>query len=558
MAWRYGVALFVCVCVACTSKAPPDTSLAVPGSPGVSWLEEVAAASGVTFRYRSGHTERYYLPEVIGGGVALLDYDGDGDLDLYFVQGGDWNKSAAEVGNVLYQNRGDGTFDDVTGSAAVGDVGYGMGCAVADYDGDGDLDLYVTNVGPNVLYRNEGNGSFSDVTAAAGVGDEGFGTSVTFLDYDSDGHLDLFVTNYLVWSKETERECYMFGQLDYCSPKTYKAPAPDTLYHNRGDGTFEDVSAASGIRAKPGTGLGVVAGDLNGDGNQDLYVANDAMANRLWLGDGSGHFVDDALLTGCALNGNGIAEAGMGVMAVDIENDGDLDIFVTHQRTETNTLYVNRKPWFEDVTAVKGLGAPSVPFTGFGLGFADFDQDGVLDLYVANGRVERAQPVRDPKAPYAEPNQLFRGSVGGRYVEIQPHGGTAQAMLATSRGAAFGDLDNDGDVDIVVSNRDGPAHVLHNRVDNQGHWLQFSVRRSNGRPSAGARVSVVAGGKTQWRLVQPGYSYLASNDPRVHFGLGVATRVDQATVHWPGGKSESFGPFEVDQHIELVEGSGRE
>ncbi|MCH7813895.1 MAG: VCBS repeat-containing protein, partial [Planctomycetes bacterium] len=307
------------------------------------WFEEVAEQSGLTFRHVRTPVVRYWLPEIMSGGAGLFDYDNDGDMDLYLVQAGDLDPTATDKpGNRLYRNRGDGTFDDVTAAAGVADTGYGDGCACGDYDGDGDVDLYVTNVGPNALYRNNGDGTFTDVTAAAGVGDPGWGCSAAFFDYDADGDLDLMVVNYVIWSIQAEIKCAIItGEQDYCSPSNYNAPAPDTLYRNEGDGTFVEVSEAAGLRAAYGNGLGICCGDYNLDGRLDIYVANDASPNQLWHNTGRGGFRDDALLAGCSVNANGTTEAGMGVAGVDLDNDGDLDLFMTHLRNETHTLYLN-------------------------------------------------------------------------------------------------------------------------------------------------------------------------------------------------------------------------
>jgi hypothetical protein len=532
---------------------PKDTS---PGpqpatNAETAWFEEVADRVGIRFQHESGHLGRHYFPEIMGGGVGLLDYDNDGDLDVYLVQSGSLEPTnATKSGNRLYRNSGDGMFEDVTEGAGVGDLGYGMGCACGDYDGDGHVDVYVTNVGPNVLYRNLGDGTFAAVTAFAGVGDPAWGTSASFLDYDRDGFLDLVVVNYINWSREIEEDCTTLGKPSYCSPDTYRAPARDTLYRNRGDGTFEDVTTRAGMTVF-GNGLGVACGDFNLDGFDDVYIANDVTMNQLWLNTGKGTFVDRALISGCAVNIAGHTEAGMGVIAVDAENDGDLDLFISHLRSETNTFYLNHGDWFEDVTALRGLAAPSLPFTGFGLGFVDFDNDGRLDVYVVNGRIERGEPEYDALDPYAEPDQLFRGQEDGRFQEVMPRGGTVPAKIGTSRGAAFGDIDNDGGVDIVVVNRDHRPFVLHNRVGARGQWIRFRVMDRRGVDAIGARVMITAKGRQQWRQVQPASSYCASNDPRVHFGLGTATQVDDVTVHWPSGDKRVFGPHKTGQTYDL-------
>jgi hypothetical protein len=520
----------------------------VPGAP---WFEDAAAAAGIDFVHQRARTVHYWLPEIMSGGAAWLDYDGDGDPDLYLVQGGAPPADPAtadkppdgQPGNVLLRNDGDGTFSDVSKDSGVADRGYGMGAAVGDYDGDGDPDLYVTNVGPNVLYRNDGGGRFSDVTAAAGVGDPAWGTSAVFFDADGDGDLDLFVANYVRWSADREIKCFGgANEQTYCHPNQYKGPAPDVLYRNDGDGTFTDVSRQSGIWRAYGNGLGVVSADFNADGLQDIYVANDGMPNQLWINLGDGQFRDDALLAGAAVNMTGAAEAGMGVAAVDIENDGDLDLFMTHLRGETNTLYRNDgNASFDDTTATSGLAAPSIAFTGFGMGFSDFDHDGVLDLYVGNGRVGHSQKALIPGDPFAEPNQLFRGLGAGRFEEVLPQGGTSAEVIDNTRATAHADYDGDGDIDIVVVNNGGPARLLRNTAGDRGNAVRFRVLDEAGRDAFGAQVRIGSGPDQQWRKVQTGYSYCAANEPVVHFGLGPKGQADEVTVIWPDRSEQGFG-----------------
>lgn len=526
---------------------------------GNAWFEEIAEDAKIDFKHEFAAQKRYYLPESMSGGVGLLDFDGDGFLDVYLVQGGELEPGKTNpFRNRMFRNRGDGSFEDATESTGTGDAGYGMGCACGDYDGDGDVDLYVTNVGPNVLFRNNGNGTFSNVTGAAGVGEPGWGASAAFADYNGDGRLDLYVTKYIGWSPDLERVCLsLHNQRDYCGPTTYGTPTSDTLYRNEGNGAFVDVTRRTGIDTMRGNGLGVVAGDFNDDGWTDFYVANDQMPNALWVNAGNGRFVEDALLAGCALNQSGSAEAGMGVMAVDADNDGDLDLFMTHLQNESHTFYRNDRGVFTDVTAIIGLGTPSLPFTGFGVGFADFDHDTQLDLMVVNGRVRLAEPTLDARKPYAERNQLFRGLENGKYEELQPAGGTLPALVETSRGAAFGDLDNDGDIDVVVVNYGARVHLLRNIAGAAGRWIMFRVLNPRGGYAIGASVRIQAGDKTQWRQVQRAYSYCSSNDPRVHFGLGKAERVDEVMVRWSDRTTERFGPFQAGRIVELHKGQGR-
>jgi len=519
------------------------------------WFQEVSAQAGIDFQHVRARTIRYWLPEIMSGGAAWLDYDNDGDLDLYLVQSSDLTGNAPDrPGNQLYRNRGDGTFENVTAAAGVGDQNYGMGCAVGDYDGDGDFDLYVTNLELNVLYRNEGHGTFTDVTKTAGVGDDGWGASAAFADYDDDGKLDLFVVNYVDWSPAREIECYSGGnERDYCHPSNYNAPAVSVLYHNSGDGTFTNVTERAGIAQARGNGLGIVHGDFNQDGRMDFYVANDGMPNHLWINHGDGTFAERALVSGCAVNRQGVAEAGMGVMAFDLENDSDLDFFITHLRDETNILYTNQNGLFEDVTARTGLGAPSLPYTGFGTGFADFDHDGEQDVYVVNGRVGRAQTALAAD-PFAEPNHLFRGLGQGRFKMFSPQDGTAQPLIENSRAAAFGDYDNDGDMDLLIVNNGGRARLLQNQASRIGRWIMFRILNRHGLDAAGAMVCITTSRGKQWRQVQTAYSYLSSNDPRVHFGLADAEAVDEVTVIWPGGKKKSFGRFNAGTVHVLREG----
>ena len=516
------------------------------------------SAGAIDFQHVPAKEISFWFPEILGSGAAFFDHDGDGDLDLYVVQSGDLKLPPAErAGNRLYSNQGEGKFLDVTQTAGVGDKGYGMGCATGDYDQDGDVDLYVTNHGANVLYRNDGGGKFTDVTAEFGVGHEAWGTSCAFLDYDLDGDLDLFVVNYLNWSRERELECQSpQGEPDYCHPNNFKSPAVDVLYRNDGD-HFTDVSESSGISGSFGNGLGVGIGDFDLDGKPDIYVANDEMSNQLWINQGDGTFLNDALVRGCAVNGNGTAEAGMGVASIDIDEDGDLDLFMTHLRNETNTFYFNNKGSFRDRTASTGLGASSLQYTGFGTGFADFDHDGLLDLYVINGRVGSWVPYFDEANIYAEPDQLFRGLGNGKFEESNAPGGLATPHYGAGRGAAFGDYDNDGDVDIAIVNNRGGLRLLRNEAPKVGNWLQLSVIGPAGSDALGARVRITAGSATYHRVIQTAYSFCSAHDPRAHVGLGAATKADEVRVDWLIGDPELFGPFDAGKAYTLVQGEGR-
>jgi hypothetical protein len=524
------------------------------------WFEEEATARGLVFQHESGHAERYYMPEIMGGGAALFDADGDGDLDAYLVQSGSIVPDAPGAGpgaSALFQNDGHGRFRDFTAESGAAGAGYGMGAACADVDEDGDTDLYVTRVGPNALLRNDG-GRFTDVTAAAGTGDERWGTSAAFFDADRNGLLDLFVANYLLWSASSELSCMDgLSRPDYCSPKNYQAPAPAVFYANLGDGRFEDRSRASGVAARSGTGLGVAVLDFDADGRPDVFVANDGMPNHLWHNRGDGTFSEDAVALGCATDSNGLPKAGMGVAVADLDQDLDPDLLVCNLAGESDSYYENRGGCFADRTPSIGLGLVSKPFTRFGAGLLDFDLDGLLDLYEANGRVQRGTGSVGLDS-YAEPDLVFRGLAGGGFAEVLPRGGVATPAIATSRAAAFGDVDGDGAIDVLVVHRDSTAALLMNRAPRAGrHWVLFSVREASGRDALGAELRIRAGGHSVAREVRAAYSYLASNDPRVHLGLGDATVVDEVRVRWADGAEERFGPLPADQMHVLARGKGR-
>jgi hypothetical protein len=552
-----------------------------PGAASPSeWFSEVAAEAGIRFVHFNGMTGALYYPEIVGPGAALLDYDDDGDLDLYLVQGEllGPGKTLADAtlppppgsppGDRLYRNdlavRPDGTrvirFTDVTEAAGLRREGYGIGVATGDFDNDGRVDLYVARYGSNTLWRNHGDGTFGDVTARAGVDDPRLSVSASFFDLDRDGWLDLYVVNHVAFDLTAHKPCVgPLGSLEYCATRMYPR-VPGSLFRNRGDGTFEDVSQPAGVTAAFGAGLGVVSADFNGDGWADLYVANDGDPNQLWLNQGDGTFRDEALLAGAAVNADGANEAGMGVDAGDFDGDGDEDLFLSHDTQETNTLYVNDGTgWFQDRSTETGVGPPSLPFTGFGAGWVDYDNDGWLDLFVANGAVRRmgeAKVTVDP-FPLRQTNQLFANLGNGRFREVTGEAGAAFRAAAVGRGAAFGDVDNDGDVDVLVANNSGPPALLLNQIGSRNRWVGLRLLDAAGRDALGARVALeLDSGGTLWRRVHTDGSYASASDPRLVIGLGQAG-VRGLRVHWPGGRVEDWPPPEPGRYTVLREGGGR-
>ena len=511
---------------------------------------DVTEEAGIDFRHINGAEGAYHLPETLGAGGAFFDADNDGNLDLYLVNSGYWEESPPrdEALSALYRNKGDGTFTDITTTAGVGNRGnYGQGAACADYDNDGDVDLYVTNFGANVLYRNNDDGTFTDVTASANVGDPAWSSSACFLDYNRDGHLDLFVVNYLVYSLDVP---YLpCGEEDgvqtYCHPSLFEG-APDTLYHNNGDGTFTDVSEESGVGGIGGLfhgkGLGIVSADFNNDGAPDLYVANDDTRNDFFYNNDDGTFSEISLLAGCAYSFNGVAQAGMGVTAGDYNGDGLQDIFVTNLSYETNALYRNNGDGtFTDVIYEAHLGKESYLFVGFGTGFLDADNDGWLDLFVANGHIiDNIEDTHDILT-YRQPDQIFRNQGNGTFHEVSPRAGAYFQSPAVSRGALFGDYDNDGDIDMLVTQSNGPVTLLRNETGTQHNWIRIkTVGVISNRNGIGTRVTLTVDEHTQTREINPGASYLSSHDTRLHFGVGANTTVDRLEVRWQSGVVQVF------------------
>jgi tetratricopeptide (TPR) repeat protein len=517
-------------------------------------FHDVAREAGISFVHQTGFDGRYLFPEIVGGGCAIADFDGDGRLDLFFVDGGSLDGSKS-VRHALFANRGDGTFEDVSERANLSATSYGQGCAVADYDGDGDLDLYVTSVGHDQLFRNEGGGVFRDVAPVAGIDDAGWTTSAAFADLDGDGDLDLFVASYCLWSIGGQVPCRSTkGEPDYCNPSAFVA-APDVYYRNRGDGTFENATREAGFIAAYGHGLGVLASDLDGDGDVDVYVANDGDANNLWLNDGTGRFVDEGLLSGAAFDASGMPEASMGVASADLDGDGRWDVFLSHMSRETNTLYVNEGGgFFRDATDEWGLGAPSMPSTGFGTRFFDADLDGDDDLFVTNGAVIKVDSADRSAWPYAQRDQFYLNE-GGRFRALTPDESPWLDPMGVGRGAAFGDLDGDGDVDVVAARAGGAPRVYRNDSARGGQWLGVRLAQPGANLEAiGAWIEVREDARRIRRPVTRGESFASASDARVIFGVGGPVSVG---VHWPDGVEEAWEVTDLDRDVVLVRGTGR-
>jgi len=534
-------------------------------------------------------TGRFYQPEIMGPGVGLLDYDNDGDFDVYLVQGQILGPGEAGTDRVfgseshppvplrgrLFRNElssaSGGTVDlrftDVTDASGIDARGYGMGVAVGDVDNDGCVDLFLTNFGPNQLFRNNCDGTFRDVSRASGLGDTGWGVSASFVDIDRDGWLDLFVGNYLLYSLDRHVACFgESGLPDYCPPERHR-PQLSRLYRNRRNGTFADITVQAGVARAFGPALGVATADFDGDGWMDIFVANDQQENQLWINGRDGTFTDRALLSGTAVGESGTVKANMGVDAGDFDNDGDEDLFITELAGQGATLYVNDgSGLFEDQGARTGIRLATLPYTGFGAGWFDYDNDGRLDLLAVNGLVTQDLEALGPQNPFplAQTNLLLRNLGGGRFEDVTRHAGAVFALSEVSRGAAFGDLDNDGDADVVVANDRGPVRLLVNHVGAAQPWLGLRLVDADGkRDQLGAKVAIVGtDGSTLWRRARADGSYASANDPRVLVGLGgsgsgssVAPR--RVRITWPSGRVEEWADVPVNRYTTLKEGGGR-
>ena len=510
------------------------------------YFRDVTSAMGLDFKHINGFSAERRLVETMGSGGALFDFDNDEDLDLYLVQGNSLaSTTTAPPQNRFYRND-DGVFVDITAAAKVGDTGYGLGAVAADYNSDGYRDLYITNLGENVLYLNNGDGTFTDVTEQARVGCPLLSASAAFADIDRDGDLDLYVCNYVEYALETDIPCYYKNTLRiYCGPNEYHGIA-DVLYRNNGDGTFTDITEAAGVYEPTTRGLGVVFTDVDNDGWLDIYVANDMSPNTLFINQGDGTFQEEGVLRGVAYNGDGLANGSMGIDAGDYDNDGDMDLWVSNFSLEANCLMQNDGDgYFEDVTFDTGLADPSFYSLGFGTRFIDFDNDGWLDILVGNGHIWDNVKQIDAKMRYAQPVQLFHNRDGVVFTEITAEAGLNETAYVV-RGMLFGDIDTDGDMDVVLCQSNRPAVILRNEVGNANAWLTLKLVGTDGNTDAiGARVQLRAGGTTFLREIICGASYLSGNDLRLFFGLGDARRIDNLKIYWHTGEIQQLGEVPI-------------
>ena len=523
---------------------------------------EKSAEAGITFQHTDGSTGEYYIVETLASGVGLIDFNNDGHLDIYFLNGCPLpppEDLASCPPNALYRNRGDGTFEDVTREKGLEARGFSIGCGAGDYDSDGDLDIYVAGFGRNHLYRNNGakeGFSFTEVTSEAGVDDPRFSAGACFLDYDRDGHLDLYVSNYCEVNFASSKPCFNNNAPGYCAPGQY-TPVHDSLFRNNGDGTFEDVSQRSGIARDPEPGpkwgMGIAVCDFNNDGWPDIYLANDVSDNFLFENQKDGTFKNIATEAMAAVGLDGAEQGSMGVDAGDFDGDGSFDLIVTNYHKQLNALYHNEgKFGFSDQALSRGLGDSTLPMVSWGTRLLDYDNDGQLDLFIANGHLEDQIDRYDQSSEYRQRNQLYRGE-NKRFTEITKGGGSGLKEKLSSRGAAFGDIDNDGDIDIVICNSRERPSLLINETPNKNTWLSLKLKGKKDPYALGARASVTAAGRTQVAEVRSGGSYVCQNDLRLHFGLASSKKAEKVIIRWPGGNSSTFENLEANREHLLEE-----
>jgi len=554
---------FVSTVTAAALLAPAWRALALPEASQFPFEEILPDRSGIRWVHSSGKSPQKYLPESSGAGCAFLDYDKDGWMDIYLVNSGkcDFLTPNPPLRNALYKNNRDGTFTDVTDKARVPAGGYGQGVAVGDYDGDGFPDIYVTQYGRNILYHNNGDGTFTDVTEKAGVAAFGWSSSAVWFDYDNDGRLDLFVGRFVDFSKELNKPCGIHedGRLHYCIPKVY-SPMPSWLFHNNGDGTFTDVSKKSGIASSLGKVWGVVATDINNDGLMDLWVSNDTAPNFLFANRGKGRFDEIATLAGVAYSDTGRARSGMGVDSADFNNDGWMGLFVANLDREMFSIYKNNHDeTFDDLALSTGIGKATKFMSGWGLKFFDYDNDGNLDLLLANGNPDDLIATLHGEVTYEEPLLLFHNT-GHSFDNVSAQSGPLFSKHLSARGLALGDFDNDGAVDVMISVNNGAPVLMKNTATVGNHWLGLNLIGKKANPDAvGARVTYQAGDLKRSRMRVGGGSYLSSHDPRLVLGIGKRTKIDALEIKWPqpSGAVERFTSLPLDRYITIVEGQGK-
>ncbi|HEX8474122.1 MAG TPA: CRTAC1 family protein [Pyrinomonadaceae bacterium] len=546
------------------TPTPTATPTPAPRPSGAIEFTDVTGEAGIRFRHNNGAAGKKYLPETMGAGAAFLDYDNDGWQDIFFVNSTNWpEKRGGKTFSALYHNNRDSTFTDVTREAGLAVELYGIGCAVADYDNDGFADIFVTAVGADKLFRNLGNGKFQDVTARAGVGDPGFGTSAAWFDYDKDGKLDLFVANYVEWSVETDVHCTLDGtNKSYCTPQKYKGQSP-TLYHNRGNGTFENATQRAGLADPASKALGVALIDYNDDGAIDLFVANDTEPNKLYKNNGDGTFIDEALTAGVAFGETGAARAGMGVDAADYDGSGRQSLIIGNFTSERMALYRNEGGGlFTDEAQTSGIGKMSEQSLTFATFFFDYDLDGLPDIFAVNGHVSDDIQKVQPRVRYAQPPHLFRNLGRRRFEEVTGKVGRALGRAQVGRGAAYADYDNDGDLDILVTANNGAARLYRNDNANQNDVVRVRlVGNQSNRDAIGARVKVVgaSGGAKPWGMVRTGSSYASQSELALTFGLGKPEGADKIVtldIQWPSGAKMTLQQVKANQTLVIQEGQG--
>ena len=537
--------------------APSGGRVSAGGAAAVAFLD-VTAGAGIAFPHFNGATGKKYMPETMGSGVAVLDYNQDGWMDIFLVNGASLDRASSKpVTPALYRNNADGTFTDVTRKAGLGIQVYGMGAAVGDYDNDGFPDLYLTALGPNRLFRNNRDGTFTDVTAQAGVGDAGWGTSAAWLDADNDGALDLFVCNYVRWSAKEDKWCgHAPGIKSYCTPEIYPGSS-SRFFRNLGRGRFQDVTERAGVYNPEGKALGVAVWDFDANGLMDLVVAEDTQPDKLYLNRGQFRFEEVGLRSGLAVSENGLARAGMGIDIADVDNNGQAAVAISNFSHESVGFYQSIGPLlFADYALQTGIGQPSLLSLGFGLFFLDYDLDGWQDLLVVNGHIDDLVETYQTRVSYRQPPLLFRNLGTGKFHLVGAEAGEALRHRYVGRGLAAVDYDNDGDLDLVITENGGPAHLLRNEGGNTNNLIQIQpVGTKSNRDGIGAGVTVSDGKRVQRRFRRSGSSYLSQSDPRLIFGLGSAQLVDRLEVRWPSGATQVFEKIPARRRLMLREGS---